>query len=114
MEASGTDGGEEKTNTEEIVVESATGSVELIEDDYHNLNVFEDTDGDGSGDKKIGAKEIPNMPGKPMTGKCGDNLTWALGKDRVLRIFGTGAMYNYTNKSPWSKYPRRFVKLQNR
>ena len=113
MEASGPDGDEEKTNTEEIVVESATGRVELIEDNYHNLNVFEDTDGDGSGDKKVGSMELPNVPGKPKTGKCGDNLTWTLGKDRVLRISGTGEMYNYTNKSPWSKYDFTSVVIEN-
>ena len=37
------------------------------------------------------------------TGKCGDNVTWALDSDGVLTISGTGAMANYVwnEEAPW-------------
>lgn len=45
-----------------------------------------------------------------LGGKCGDNLYWAINND-TLRIFGTGAMYDYAipflpigNIAPWYEY----------
>lgn len=43
-------------------------------------------------------------PAEPegITGKCGENLTWQLTDDGVLRITGTGAMADYdATSSPW-------------
>ena len=41
--------------------------------------------------------------GKAETGTCGENLTWSL-DNRVLTISGTGAMYDFTDYSPWKDY----------
>ena len=41
------------------------------------------------------------------SGACGENLTWALYDDGLLKISGTGRMYDYvkyTQPSPWYKY----------
>lgn len=40
---------------------------------------------------------------KPMSGKCGDNLTWVLDDEGILTISGTGDMYDYPSytSSPW-------------
>lgn len=41
------------------------------------------------------------------SGKCGDDLYWELKSDGELRIFGEGAMYDYSSSSqyaPWYKY----------
>lgn len=41
------------------------------------------------------------------SGKCGENLTWTLYDDGLLKISGTGRMYDYvkyTQPSPWYKY----------
>lgn len=42
-------------------------------------------------------------------GKCGDNLAWSVDERGILRITGTGDMYDYTpwyggNEPPWAKY----------
>ena len=39
-------------------------------------------------------------------GSCGDNLTWTLDSDGGLKIYGTGAMYdyNYLEDIPWYSY----------
>ena len=46
------------------------------------------------------------IPG--YSGKCGDNLYWQINSNTgELRIFGTGAMYNYNtsdNYAPWYQY----------
>lgn len=55
---------------------------------------------------EMGADEDEN----PLSGKCGDNVTWTLDPDAmVLTISGTGAMYDYESgtsedKSGWSPY----------
>ena len=40
-----------------------------------------------------------------LSGKCGDNLTWEVNTyDGILKIQGTGAMYDYNNDNniaPW-------------
>ena len=52
-------------------------------------------------------KTITYVPRKSAdildSGKCGDNLTWALYKDGTLTISGTGAMNDYStsNTAPW-------------
>ncbi|MCD8089171.1 MAG: leucine-rich repeat protein [Clostridiales bacterium] len=38
------------------------------------------------------------------SGTCGDNLTWSFSSDKVLRISGTGDMYNYSAYAPWYSY----------
>lgn len=46
----------------------------------------------------------------PITGTCGDNLTWSLDEDGVLTISGEGMMYNYSygssyfSTAPWKEY----------
>lgn len=39
---------------------------------------------------------------KPMSGKCGDNLTWVLDDEGTLTISGTGEMWDFSSSpSPW-------------
>ena len=53
------------------------------------------------------------------SGKCGANLTWTLDSEGVLIIFGTGAMYDYTevdgtdvDMPPWHKmYGRSIISV---
>jgi len=41
----------------------------------------------------------------PVSGTCGENLTWTLTEDGVLTISGTGAMTNFANMgAPWADY----------
>ena len=48
-----------------------------------------------------------------FSGKCGDNLTWALTCDGVLTISGTGAMtdWNATSHAPWNDYRATIVSV---
>lgn len=40
-----------------------------------------------------------------ITGTCGENLTWTLGKDGTLTISGTGEMTDFTSSTqPWAEY----------
>ena len=50
----------------------------------------------------------------PLSGKCGDNLTWAFDTETyTLRITGEGAMYEYTtdNPAPWQLFSRAIEML---
>ena len=49
----------------------------------------------------------------PNSGKCGDNLMWTLDDEGTLTIYGTGKMYDWSNKekSPWFK--NAFIKTVN-
>ncbi len=48
---------------------------------------------------------IPDENWQSPSGICGDNLTWTITGDRVLRIRGTGKMYDYeAGQSPWQAY----------
>lgn len=52
---------------------------------------------------------------KPMSGKCGDNLTWVLDDEGTLIISGVGEMYDYgLSDSPWDekKEDIRTVKIE--
>ena len=41
----------------------------------------------------------------PITGQCGDNVTWSLTEDGVLTLSGTGKTWDYLEKSPgWFDY----------
>lgn len=41
----------------------------------------------------------------PITGTCGDSLTWSLSEDGTLTISGTGDMWDYAwNNAPWINY----------
>ena len=42
----------------------------------------------------------------PVSGTCGEDLTWVLDEDGLLTISGTGDMYDYTssNLAPWYTY----------
>ena len=41
-----------------------------------------------------------------MSGKCGKNITWTIGTDRVMRLTGTGRMDNYADieERPYNDY----------
>ncbi len=55
--------------------------------------------------------------GEPIhSGKCGDNLTWAMYNSKELFIYGTGAMYDYSpsNPAPWTIFnPEKAVAVTN-
>ena len=41
----------------------------------------------------------------PVTGRCGDNLTWSLSEDGVLTLSGTGSTWDYPEEYPtWYPY----------
>lgn len=45
------------------------------------------------------------VPEEGVSGQCGDNLFWSLNETGTLTISGTGAMYDYTEKTaPWYPY----------
>ncbi len=47
------------------------------------------------------------------TGKCGENLRWALYPGGTFVLSGTGEMYDYMEETvPWYKYRERIVTLQ--
>ena len=55
-----------------------------------------------------GEKELP------VSGTCGENLTWTLGTDGTLTISGIGKMYNYYCygiAAPWHNYREEIVKV---
>ncbi len=41
-------------------------------------------------------------PGLPISGTCGDNLTWTLDEGGTLTISGTGDMTDYNSSAPWA------------
>lgn len=46
------------------------------------------------------------------SGSCGDNTTWTLDDQGVLRISGSGAMYDYDSKTiPWDGYRKELVQV---
>ena len=51
----------------------------------------------------------PDEPQNPISGTCGENLTWVLDHAGTLTVSGTGAMDEYSNenKAPWYN---KFVK----
>ena len=50
---------------------------------------------------------------QPLSGTCGDNLTWELSCDSVLTISGTGPMTDYEwNKAPWFGYAENIVSVE--
>ena len=46
-----------------------------------------------------------------IDGICGDNLTWRLNTETgVLKIYGTGEMYNYhASVTPWKQYHNKVL-----
>ena len=52
-------------------------------------------------------KNPDDDPDAPLySGTCGSNLTWSFDESGILRISGTGAMYNYdssSNRAPWRR-----------
>lgn len=49
--------------------------------------------------------------GQPMSGKCGDNLTWVLDDEGTLTISGTGKMYNYSDGFElWNSWTNGYLK----
>ena len=55
-------------------------------------------------------------PTPVASGKCGDNLTWALYEDGTLAITGTGAMYDFSGSgsdaTPWYSYWNKIETVQ--
>ncbi len=50
----------------------------------------------------------------PVTGTCGDNLTWYYFSDGTLYLDGTGDMYDYAyGTAPWHNFPVNKVVLPN-
>ena len=48
-----------------------------------------------------------------LSGICGKNLTWTLEADKVLRIRGTGEMYDYAaGQAPWQDYASDIYALE--
>ena len=48
----------------------------------------------------------------PVTGQCGDNLTWELTADGVLTITGYGNMWGYGSDSiPWREYAQNITSV---
>lgn len=93
---------EDNTNSGDTEISDEDGAEVIIDDEtteYESeVNIFSD-DTEEPVDA-VGA-EITN------SGKCGDDLTWTLDADGVLKIDGTGAMYDYAYSSatgevaPW-------------
>lgn len=80
------------------------GENNIIVGDMNNDGVLDTTD------LSIMKMTLAGVTPKPQvldSGVCGENLTWALYDDGLLKISGTGKMYDYvkyTEPSPWYKY----------
>ena len=61
-------------------------------------------DAQGTGETTAEAEAIPKLP-SVAAGTCGENIIWALGKDGVMDVFGTGAMTSFTcvGNTTWEK-----------
>ena len=77
----------------------------------HFVSPYETFQWEGSTGKILIPKideEIIEFKEKPIAnGICGENVKWALSKDGVMTIFGTGDMTNYYNSTfevPWYSY----------
>ena len=75
---------------------------------YYNNGTYDLTDTYSSqpSDESVQLYRLLTLDITAIGGKCGDTLYWQLDPDTgVLRIFGTGAMYNYSsdasNRAPW-------------
>ena len=48
-----------------------------------------------------------------LTGKCGDNVNFVLSSDYVLKLSGTGPMYDYqVSSQPWNLYNAQIVTIE--
>jgi len=48
---------------------------------------------------------VASEEGETLSGTCGEDLTWTLAADKVLRIDGNGDMYDYgAGEAPWHAY----------
>ena len=59
-------------------------------------------------------KEIDIPTVEIARGTCGENLTWVLDSDGLLKISGTGAMadYDWENNAPWYEYRSNITKAE--
>ena len=59
-------------------------------------------------------KEIDIPTVEIARGTCGENLTWVLDSDGLLKISGTGAMadYDWENNAPWYEYRSNITKSE--
>ena len=62
--------------------------------------------------RDVNAEQILD-PNLISGGSCGETVKWTFDKFGVLRIFGTGAMTNYTSSSvtPWAAHKNDIVKI---
>ena len=52
----------------------------------------------------VGFINVPVSAADVLTGKCGDNLTFALSDSGVMTISGTGKMWDFRNDADWYDY----------
>ena len=100
--------------------DTGEGEVKIFADEDTEVQVvFYDYDDDGdvtktsysaSGNAETPIDIVKNQDDDsdaPLySGTCGSNLTWSFDESGILRISGTGAMYDYglsSNKAPWLK-----------
>ena len=100
--------------------DTGEGEVKVFADEDTEVQVvFYDYDDDGdvtktsysaSGNAETPIDIVKNLDDDsdaPLySGTCGSNLTWSFDESGILRISGTGAMYDYglsSNKAPWLK-----------
>ena len=84
----------------------------------YSFPILKGFDYDGIGlDWQLSSTDQRAPIGAPIhTGKCGNDLTWAMYNSKELFIFGTGAMYDYSpsNPAPWTKLnPEKAVAVTN-
>lgn len=64
----------------------------------------------------IGDTPTPGPDPEPtalLTGKCGDNVNFVLSSDYVLKLSGTGPMYDYqVSSQPWNLYNAQIVTIE--
>lgn len=63
-----------------------------------------------------GGEPTPGSDPEPtalLTGKCGDNVNFVLSSDYVLKLSGTGPMYDYqVSSQPWNLYNAQIVTIE--
>lgn len=63
-----------------------------------------------------GGEPTPGPDPEPtalLTGKCGDNVNFVLSSDYVLKLSGTGPMYDYqVSSQPWNLYNAQIVTIE--
>lgn len=93
-------------NTSDINNDSSSSSNNISNSTSNNSN----TNSNDSLEEKLPNNDKTEEKYEVLdSGKCGDNLFWELRSNGTLKIYGTGAMYDYVKfdavkQSPWYKY----------